>query len=107
MLGLAAPAKLLKRLGFDPLPGKTITMAHLIALGQGVSAVKGKSEPAREIADRVEGKVPQAITGADGGPLLSGAAALAELLALSAVARERRLAGEPSPDDPIEAEVVP
>lgn len=33
------------------------------------SAIAGDTAAMREISDRLDGKVPQAITGADGGPL--------------------------------------
>jgi hypothetical protein len=51
---------------------KGATWGDAIVLGQARAAIKGKTEAAREIADRVEGKVAQAveIAGADGGPIV-------------------------------------
>jgi hypothetical protein len=43
--------------------------ADAMALGQLHSAVKGNTVAAREIADRVEGRVLQPIGGEDGGPV--------------------------------------
>ncbi len=48
---------------------KGSTWADAMAVGQIRSAVKGKTDAAREIADRVEGKTAQAVTGEGGGPL--------------------------------------
>jgi hypothetical protein len=58
------------RLGLKLKPGAT--WGDAIVLGQARAAIKGKTEAAREIADRVEGKVAQAveIAGADGGPIV-------------------------------------
>jgi len=43
--------------------------ADAMALGQLHSAVKGNTVAAREIADRIEGRVLQPIGGEDGGPV--------------------------------------
>jgi hypothetical protein len=43
-----------------------------------VAAVKGDVPALKEITDRVEGKVAQPITGADGAPLIPERASLAE-----------------------------
>jgi hypothetical protein len=76
-------ASALKPLGFR---GKT--WADAVSFGQHAAAVKGETPAAKEIADRVEGKVAQPITGADGAPLIPERASLAEeaarLLALVA-----------------------
>jgi hypothetical protein len=48
---------------------KGATWADAIALGQLRSAVKGSTPAAREIADRIEGRVTQPIGGEDGGPV--------------------------------------
>jgi hypothetical protein len=48
---------------------KGATWADAIALGQIRSALKGNSVAAKEIADRVEGRVTQPVGGEDGGPL--------------------------------------
>ena len=42
---------------------------ELLAEGQFRSAIKGKTDAAREIADRLEGKVAQAVAGTDAGPV--------------------------------------
>jgi len=49
----------------------TKTFDELVALGMHLKAIKGDASMAREIIDRLEGKVPQAIeaTGKDGGPI--------------------------------------
>jgi hypothetical protein len=106
MLALPAPAPLLKKLGFplDALKHPP-TMADLIALGQGRAAVLGKDGPAREIGDRVEGKVPTQVTDADG-KVMGAAEIAAEILALSAVARARMLAPDIDPEGAIDTEVV-
>lgn len=59
------PDEICRKLGLS----KRATWADALALGQMRSAVKGKTDAAREIADRVEGKTAQAVTGEDGGPL--------------------------------------
>jgi Family of unknown function (DUF5681) len=45
------------------------TFAELIAEGQAKAAIKGKTEAAREMCDRVEGKVTLAISGPQGAPI--------------------------------------
>jgi hypothetical protein len=45
------------------------TFADLLALGQVISATKGNTAAAAEIANRIEAKVAQPVTGADGGPI--------------------------------------
>lgn len=45
------------------------TFARLVAEAQFKQAIKGKTDAAREIADRLEGKAPQEITGKDGSPI--------------------------------------
>ena len=45
------------------------TWADAIAVTQIRSAVKGNSVAAKEIADRIEGRVTQPIAGGDGGPV--------------------------------------
>ena len=50
------------------LRGKT--WAEAIVYGQALSAVKGGTPAAKELADRVEGRVAQPITGGEGEPLL-------------------------------------
>jgi Family of unknown function (DUF5681) len=51
---------------------KGATWADAMALGQLRSAVKGKTDAAREIADRVDGKAMQLVelSGPDGGPIV-------------------------------------
>jgi hypothetical protein len=63
----------LKALGFT---GKTWAQAY--AFGAGVQAIKGDIPALKEITDRVEGKVAQPITGADGTPLIPERASLAD-----------------------------
>jgi hypothetical protein len=48
---------------------KGATWADAMALGQLRSAVKGNTVAAKEIADRIEGRVTQPISGEDGGPV--------------------------------------
>ena len=48
---------------------KKRTYLELLAEGQFRSAIKGKTDAAREIADRLEGKVAQAVAGTDAGPV--------------------------------------
>jgi|SRR5215467_5021182 len=54
-----------------PVPGdrKGRTYAQLLAQAQFDAAIKGKTDAAREIADRIEGKPTQAISGPDSSPL--------------------------------------
>lgn len=63
----------LKPLGFK---GKTWGAAY--AFGAGVQAIKGDIPALKEITDRVEGKVAQPITGADGSPLIPERASLVD-----------------------------
>jgi hypothetical protein len=50
---------------------KSATYGEAIALGQARAAIKGKTDAAREIGDRLEGKARQAVevSGPEGGPL--------------------------------------
>ena len=45
------------------------TWAQLVALGMLLKATKGDASMAREIIDRLEGKVAQPVTGEGGGPI--------------------------------------
>ena len=51
---------------------KGATFADLIALGQAVAAAKGNTAAAQEIANRLEGKVPNPVEGSgpEGGPIM-------------------------------------
>ena len=53
------------------LNGKTITLDKIVWLGQMLwkLALDGNIAAIKELLDRIEGKVPQAITGAGGGPI--------------------------------------
>jgi hypothetical protein len=46
------------------------TWAQLVALGMLLKSVKGDASMAREIIDRLEGKVAQPVTGEGGGPVM-------------------------------------
>lgn len=65
--------KALKPLGFR---GKT--WADAVSFGQHLAGANGDTPAAKELADRVEGKVAQPITGADGSPLIPEPASLAD-----------------------------
>ena len=59
------------------------TYAQVIAEGQAKAAIAGRTEAAKEIADRAEGKVTQEISGPDGGAIpldLSGEVTVHERL---------------------------
>jgi hypothetical protein len=59
------PDDLRRKLGLH----KDATWADAMALGQLRSAVKGNTVAAKEIADRIEGRVTQPISGEAGGPV--------------------------------------
>jgi hypothetical protein len=66
-IGKPLPDDIRRKLG---LP-KSATWADAMAVGQIRSAVRGKTDAAREIVDRLEGRARQAVevSGADGGPI--------------------------------------
>ena len=51
--------------------GSSVSSGEAIALGQARAAIKGKTDAAREIADRLEGKArqPVEVSGRNGGPI--------------------------------------
>lgn len=60
----------LRKAAFERLGGKNDDQQIMKAARALVaSVVGGDSSAAREFGDRIDGKVPQAVTGADGGPL--------------------------------------
>jgi hypothetical protein len=61
------------------------TFAEAIALGQAKAAMRGSAPAAREIADRLEGKAPQAIE-------LSGGAITVQLDDVTPAENEKRIA---------------
>lgn len=66
----------------DPAPNdpKGLTRAQKIADALIKLAERGNVPAAKEIADRVEGKVPQALTGAEGSALIPGSLAQAAVV---------------------------
>ena len=64
-IGKPLPDELRRKLG---LP-RDATWADAMALGQMRSAVKGNTVAAKEIADRIEGRVTQPLAGENGGPV--------------------------------------
>ncbi len=65
------PREVLRRLRLPGLRADAkVTWAYVIARGIAISAAKGRAEACSVFADRLEGKVAQAITGADGTPLI-------------------------------------
>ena len=48
---------------------ESTTYAQVIAMSLVREAVKGKVQAAAEVADRVEGKITQPVSGPDGGPM--------------------------------------
>lgn len=90
MLDLTLPPQVLAKLGKQFAAVGDRKACDLIALGMGLAAAKGSAFAAAEIADRVEGKVPQALTDADGGNLrLSPAELVGEIVELARLARMR------------------
>lgn len=59
----------LEKLLDEKVPGKSVTYAEEFAAKVLDRALKRSDFMAKEIFERIEGKVPQAITGADGGPV--------------------------------------
>jgi hypothetical protein len=58
------PKEVLESLKIPGIPiDSVVTWAEVIAHGVAISAAQGKPESAREFADRVEGKLPQAVSG--------------------------------------------
>jgi len=69
---LPAPDYLLAALRLSEAEKREIkTYGDALALSQFRAGIKGKTEPAREIADRLEGRARQAVevSGPEGGPL--------------------------------------
>lgn len=77
----------------QPVPGdkKKRTFAQLLALAQFQQAIKGKTDAAREVADRIQGRAAQEITGKDGEPIPVTIEGIDEaLMKLLAAAKERQ-----------------
>ena len=73
-----------------PNDKKKRTYAQLLAEAQYLAAIKGKTDAAREIADRIEGKPTQAVSGPDGDPIPVSVEGIDEaLMKLIAAAQER------------------
>jgi len=71
LAGEPVPREVLQRLRLPGLPADAkLTWADVIVRGIAISAAKGRAEACSVFADRLEGKVPQAVTGADGAPLI-------------------------------------
>jgi len=71
LAGELVPREVIQRLRLPGLAADAkVTWADLIVRGMAISAAKGRAEACSVFADRLEGKVPQAVTGADGAPLI-------------------------------------
>ena len=84
-------------LAFEIFPGdkKRRTFARLVAEAQFNQAIKGKTDAAREIADRIQGKPTQEITGTDGDPIPLTVEGIDEaILKIIRAAEERQAKGE-------------
>jgi hypothetical protein len=65
LLDKPIPSDMARQLKLD----ESTTYAQVIAMSLVREAVKGKVNAAAEVADRVEGKITQPISGADGGAI--------------------------------------
>ena len=65
LLDKPIPSDMARQLKLD----ESTTYAQVIAMSLVREAVKGKVNAAAEVADRVEGKITQPISGPDGGPI--------------------------------------
>lgn len=65
LLDKPIPSDMARQLKLD----ESTTYAQVIAMSLVREAVKGKVQAAAEVADRVEGKITQPISGADGGAI--------------------------------------